>query len=766
MTAQDQSSGLWKHGLLLTLLFGFTVMIVGGVQMYRSRAPIPNVVVGSGGQTLFTADDIQQGQDLFRKRGLMDYGSVLGHGAYLGPDYTAEALHQMTEAMRVQRAPGYTGLSLGQKAAVDAEVIAELKQNRYENGVLRFTPGQVAGWEAIVAHYRKVFSEGQEDRALPKGALLPASEGGGNAAADDAAERKLAAFVTWTAWLSVTPRPDAGHSYTNNWPYDKAAGNTVTAGAMMWSAASVAVLLLFLALILYAQHRYQLTTEDVANPQLKFSLSRMALTPSQRAAAKYFVVALLLFLVQCLLGGKMAHDYADGATFYGVNLVQYLPFNIARTWHLQLAIFWIATAWLGMGIFIAPLVTGREPKHQKLLVDVLFGALVVVVVGSMAGEYLSVKGLLGNSWWWLGTQGWEYLELGRLWMLLLIAGMSIWLFIVFRGLRSALQAESDRGGLTHLLLYSAAAIPVFYCFALFVNRDSHITMADYWRWWLIHLWVEGMFEVFAVVVIGFLMVRLGLITARSTLRATYFQLIILMGSGIIGTGHHYYWIGAPEAWIALGSVFSAMEVIPLTLLMVEAYGQYKVIRAGGIEFPYAASFWFLIATAFWNLFGAGVLGFLINLPFVSYFQHGSFLTAAHGHGALMGVYGMLAIALALFSLRNIIRPECWKEKWIMVGFWGLNIGLMGMILMTLVPIGVLQALESFRNGFWSARDWSFYQQPIVHNLLWLRMVPDTIFIALGVMPLVAAAAYGFLNLRRAQTPQEAEVEELEKMVGV
>ena len=378
--------------------------------------------------------------------------------------------------------------------------------------------------------------------------------------------------------------------------------------------------------------------------------------------------------MQSLLGGKMAHDYADGASFYGFNLSQYLPFNVARTWHLQLAIFWIATAWLGMGIFIAPLVSGREPKGQRALVNTLFGALVLVVVGSLTGEYLSVSGHLGKAWWWLGTQGWEYMELGRLWMLLLIAGMGIWLFLVFRGLRAALKAESDRGGLTHLLLYSSVAIPVFYCFALFVNRNSHITMADYWRWWLIHLWVEGMFEVFAVVVIGFLMVRLGLVTAQSTLRAMYFQLIILLGSGIIGTGHHYYWIGAPEAWMGLGAVFSALEVIPLSLLMVEAYGQYKVIRAGGVNFPYAASFWFLVATAFWNLFGAGVLGFLINLPFVSYFEHGSFLTAAHGHGALMGVYGMLAIALALFSLRNIVEPERWKEKWIMVGFWGVNCG--------------------------------------------------------------------------------------------
>jgi nitric oxide reductase subunit B len=753
MNQQNESkSGFWKHGLLLTLLFGFTVMLVGGVYIYRTRAPIPQVVVDPAGNTLFTSDDIQLGQELFRKRNLMNYGSVLGHGAYFGPDYTAEALHWMTDAMRRERSGGnYEALSTGQKAGIDAEIAQELKRNRYDSGTesLAFTAGQTAGWNDIVRKYEIAIIQGAPDRALAKGSLLPPNEGGGNEKLTRDAARQLAAFTTWTAWLSVATRPEAPHSYTNNWPYDKAAGNTATAGAMVWSAASVALLLLFLAFILYVQHRYQLAPADVENPNLRFDIARNPLTPSQRATFKFFLVALLLFLVQTFLGGKMAHDYADPGTFYGIDVNQFLPFQVARAWHLQLAIFWIATAWLGMGMFIAPLVSGKEPKHQRLLVNVLFVALVLVVVGSLTGEYLAWSGALGESWWWLGTQGWEYLELGRLWMYLLIAGMCIWLFIVYRGLRGALKAESDRGGLTHLLLYSSTAIPVFYCFALFIGRQSHITMADYWRWWLIHLWVEGMFEVFAVVVIGFLMVRLGLITAHSTLRALYFQLIILLGSGIIGTGHHYYWIGAPEAWMALGSVFSALEVVPLSLLMVEAYGQYKVIRQGGIDFPYKASFWFLVATAFWNLFGAGVLGFLINLPIVSYYQHGSFLTAAHGHGALMGVYGMLAVALALFSMRNIVQPHQWKEKWVMTGFWGLNIGLMGMIVVTLVPVGALQAIESFQNGFWSARSWEFYQQPVVHTLLWLRMIPDTIFVMIGVLPIVAAALWGFMNMRPA-----------------
>ncbi len=751
--AQEPKSGLWKHGLLITMLFGFTVMLVGGFFLYRTRAPIPERTVAPDGCVLFTSADIQAGQELFRKRDLMNYGSVLGHGAYLGPDYTAETLHWMTESMQTSKSSGrYANMSVAEKAAIDAEIAQELRANRYDAAkrTLTFTADQTRGWEQIVARYGEQFRAGDAARSLPKGALLPASEGGLDAAQHAEATRQFSAFVTWTAWLSAAKRPEANHSYTNNWPFDRQAGNGPTAGAMMWSAVSVAGLLSFLALILFVHHRYRLQPVDVESPTYSIDLRRLPLTASQRATAKYFVIALLLFLVQSLLGGKIAHDYADGRSFFGIPLSNWLPFNVARTWHLQLAVFWIATAWLGMGIFTAPLVNPKEPRGQKHLTNILFGALVLVVVGSLAGEYLSVKGFLGEGWYWLGTQGWEYLELGRLWMYLLIGGMGIWLYIVFRGLRGALRKEHDKGGLTHLLLYSAAAIPVFYCFALMIGRDSHITMADYWRWWLIHLWVEGMFEVFAVVVIGFLMVRLGLVTAASTLRALYFQLTILLGSGIVGTGHHYYWIGAPEFWMALGAVFSALEVVPLSLLMVEAYGQYKVIKAGGREFPYKAAFWFLCATAFWNLFGAGVLGFLINLPFVSYFQHGSFLTAAHGHGALMGVYGMLAIALALFSLRNIVRPERWKENWMMTGFWGLNIGLMGMIVTTLVPVGYMQTIASYERGFWWARSFEFYAQPAVNRLLWLRLLPDTVFIVAGIVPIVAAAIYGYLHLRAAQ----------------
>ncbi|MBE3598751.1 MAG: cbb3-type cytochrome c oxidase subunit I [Limnochordaceae bacterium] len=451
---------------------------------------------------------------------------------------------------------------------------------------------------------------------------------------------------------------------------------------------------------------------------------------------------------------------------------------MARTWHLQLAIFWVATAWMAAGLFLAPALarsgqSAEEPRGQATWTHVLFGALLLVAAGSLLGEWWGATGRLSAGdgpagaglWWWIGHQGWEYLELGRLWQLLLIAGLGLWLVLVYRGLRRALKRQEDPGSLAHLLLYASAAIPVFYGFGLLFEPGTNWAIAEFWRWWVIHLWVEGIFEVFTLVVTAALLVHLGLVRPSSALRATYFQVILVMATGVIGTAHHYYFVGLPELWLALGATFSALEVVPLTLLGVEAYDQYRLMRAAersagqatSGRFAYAPVFWFLMATAFWNLVGAGILGFFINLPVVNYFEHGTFLTAAHGHAALMGVYGMLALALLVFVLRSLARPDAFSERAVRWGFWGLNLGLAGMVALTLIPVGIGQLQASAGQGFAFARDPAFYQTPWVHRLLWLRMLPDSVFIVLGVVPMLWATVKGLLHMRPATAgPQPAE----------
>ena len=246
------------------------------------------------------------------------------------------------------------------------------------------------------------------------------------------------------------------------------------------------LLVLITSVILFLYYRYRMSMEESPEAARALKVSSKPLTPSQRKTAKYFAVVVLLFLMQAMLGALLAHYYVEGGSFYGLDILGLLPFSIARGWHLQLAIFWVATAWLALGIFVAPLVSGREPKRQGLLVDLLFVALVLVVVGSLAGEWLGAKGYLGNLWFLLGNQGWEYLELGRVWQVLLAAGLALWLFW-YTGDAASPGKWIEVAPLC--CFYSAVAIPFFYGFAFFFDPSNGITMSDYWRWWS-SLWVE------------------------------------------------------------------------------------------------------------------------------------------------------------------------------------------------------------------------------------------------------------------------------------
>ncbi|MGG4245115.1 nitric-oxide reductase large subunit [Bacillus licheniformis] len=758
-------NGFLKSILVFTLIVSFSVLLLGGYWIFKGLAPRPVEVSGPNGEVLMTKSSISGGQAVFQKYALMDYGTILGHGSYMGPDYTAEALKIYTEGMQDFKAEAQYGkrfkqLSDEKQSTIRNHVIREMRKNRYDrpSDTLKLTDAQVYGLHQVRDHYRKVFTKG-DGWGLEPGLIKESHMPERNRAWVDSEDQitQVSDFIFWTAWLSSTLRPGDDITYTNNWPYDEDAGNTMSFAAVWWSGASVTILILFVGIILFVFYRYKLGMKEAYQEGAfpVFDLDKQPLTASQVKTGKYFAVVSLLFFVQAMFGALLAHYYIEPDSFFGIDWIrELLPFSISKGFHLQLAIFWIATSWLGMGIYAAPLVGGREPKRQGLLVDILFWALIVLVGGSMVGEWLGAKGFLGNNWFLFGHQGMEYIELGRFWQVILALGMLIWLFIVFRGIKSGLKREPDKGGLIHLLFYSSIAIPLFYGSAFFFNPGTNITMSDFWRWWIIHLWVEGIFEVFAVVVIGFLLVQMNLVTKKSTVRTLYFQLTILLGSGVIGIGHHYYYNGSSEVWIGLGSVFSCLEVIPLTLLVLEAYEQYKMMKDGGHHFPYKATFWFLISTAIWNLVGAGVLGFLINLPAVSYFEHGQFLTPAHGHGAMMGVYGMFAIAVWLYTLRNIAKKEAWNDKWLKIACWSLNIGLFGMVFINLLPVGFLQLKKAFEDGYWSSRAPEFLQQDAVQTLLTWRAVPDTIFLA-GIVILVIFSIRALFHLRKP-THQEGE----------
>lgn len=745
--------------LLTILVIVFSILLVDGWYIFKNEAPRPTKIVDQQGHTLVTKGELISGQAIYEKYGLTDYGSYLGNGSYLGPDYTAEALHHYLIGMRKYYAQDIYHKQLHKLnhveiAVVKDKVMKEIRINRYseKEDQLVLTPGQVYGLKYLQDYYKKEFVNNPKQVGLNEN-MIKQFQNDDYMVAGNKIEH-LSQFFFWGAWLSSTDRPGKTFSYTNNWPYDVDAGNTLPSAGILWTAISVTLLIAGLAFIIYIQKRYEFDMKPTYESERELPKIEVdsKITDSQRKVGKYLVVVMLLFLVQILLGELLAHYYVENK-FFGIEIQRLFPFNIAKTWHVQLVIFWVATTWLAAGIYIVPKVLGNEPKKQGVLVDILFWALIIVVMGSMIGEWSHILGWIDSHWWLFGHFGWEYIELGKFWQILFIVGMVLWVIILCRGflpaIRNKVQVNHDKRHLLTLLFVGAIAIPLFYLASLFIMPNSHVTFADYWRWWIVHLWVEGIFEAFAVVLIGFLMVNMKLTTIETTIRALYFQLILLLGTGIVGMGHHYYWQGDHSIWLALGSCFSALEVVPLCLLIWEAYTHYRLYKKSDIAFPYKGTFIFLASTGLWNAIGAGALGFLINTPAVNYFEHGTQWTAAHAHGSMAGVYGMFSIAIALYVFKNITKKEFWTpkvEKWIKISCWALNVGLAGMVFVTLIPVGYIQLKDGLEDGYWHSRLTSFYEQPLVKAIMWGRMPWDIIF-TVGVIILVVIFIRGYRHLK-------------------
>ena len=719
--------------LLFLLAMTFGVLLFGGYLIHRLKPPIPSTVVSDTGAVIFTRDDVKNGQKLYLSRGGQNMGTIWGHGSYLAPDWSADFLHRMglyvgarLTGATASGAASFTQRDLDsmdaiKRANLQALVTQEIKTNRYEasRDVLTFTGPQAEAFAALQSYYTTLFREGNDRMGLEPGIVHTDAEG-----------HQLTSFFAWLAWAAGTNRQGQTITYTSNWPFDPLVGNQPVPGALIWSIASVIILILFLGIVIFLYSRY-MHESDYRGTLIK-SIPEPTPTASQKTTLAYFIVAMALFVIQVLLGALTAHYTVEGGSFLGIPIQWILPYPAIRTWHLQLAIFWIATCFLATGLFIGPFV-GREPKAQATLSVILFVAVVIVVLGSLAGTWLSVQGHFGANGFLFGHQGYEYIELGRVWQLLLIAGMIIWLVLVVRAIRSALLVEKDRGGLTHVLLYSAVTIPLFYMAGLLYGQNSDLSDAEYWRWWVVHLWVEGFFEVFATVVLSFILARIGAVSAEFSLKVVYVSIFLYLGSGVIGTFHHLYWTGTPVPIIALGAVFSALEVVPLALLGFESAQNMRTIKLGGANYVYKWPLYFFLAVAFWNVVGAGVFGFLINPPIVLYYVQGMNTTALHAHTALFGVYGFLAIALMLFSVRHIVALNAWSDRMLKWAFWLLNGGLLGMAVLSLAPSGFYQLYYAVTYGIWYARSPEITSGPVINMFNYFRILPDTVFGAGGVV---------------------------------
>jgi len=702
-----------------------------GQEVYRQAPPIPDEVVTDSGDVLFTRERILDGQQVWQSIGGQQIGSIWGHGAYQAPDWSADWLHREALALldvwsleRYGRPAGE--LEASERGGLEARLREELRQNRFDQarGRLTVSEDRAQAIAATARHYDALFGGDpsldslREDYALHDDAVT-----------DPERLEALGAFFFWTAWACITERPGKPYTYTNNWPHDPLVGNHPTGANVLWSVASVVLLLAGIGTLVWF-HATRREREPSSEIPTHDPLRDLTPTPSMRALGKYLGVVIGLFVVQVLLGALTAHYTVEGDSFFGLPIASWIPYAVTRTWHVQTAVFWIATAFLATGLYFAPLISGSEPRFQRAGVNVLFGALLVVVLGSLAGEWLSVRQAFGlDASFWFGHQGYEYVDLGRAWQIALFVGLVLWLTLMLRAIVPALRSDRSQRGLIGLFTGAVAAIGLLYGSGFMFGARSHLAVAEYWRWWVVHLWVEGFFEVFATGVLAFLFCRLGLVAQRSATRAFIASTTIFLLGGIPGTFHHLYFSGTPISVTAIGAMFSALEVVPLVLIGKEAADTLRHERSAPWMERYRWPIRFFLGVTFWNLVGAGLFGFLINPPIALYFMQGLNTTPVHGHTALFGVYGLLSLGLVLLIARKLCADRPWRSGALSYAFWAMNIGLALMVLLSLLPIGLAQTWASVERGLWYARSAEFLQAPVLERLRWLRIVGDTVFLS-------------------------------------
>ena len=732
----------WWGPLLFILVISVAGVGMIGYQTYYEAPPMTGFKAGSG-EVVISKQNIEEGQKVFHKYALMEYGSMFGDGAQRGPDFTAEALHLTSIYMKDFYEAKYQSENSRPPTDMERKIIKEnikeeLKQNNYntDENIVLLSDAQLYALDALKGYYIDLYTVSNGDKLFPPDNYISNKQ--------ELAD--LASFFFWGAWVCVAERPGSDFSYTHNWPYDPDAGNTPTSPTVLWSVLGLLAFVLACGIVLYYIGQYN----QLPNSFFKASPKDLMRTrhvhefkPSatQRASYKFFFVAALLFCIQVFCGILTINNFTDYFSYIGINISNALPITVTRSWHLMLSLYWISACWIASSIFILPILAKKEVKGQLRLINTLFVMIFVLVGGSLVGMFMGPKGLLGDYWHLLGHQGWEYVDLGRIYQMLLMAIFVLWAIIVYRGVKPAF-IKGQNWNIPNWIFYSVVGIPLLFLSGFVAQPETNFVIADFWRWMVIHMWVEAFFEVFITVIVSYLMVLMGLVSRQAAIRVVYFATILFLGTGLLGISHNFYWNAKPVATMALGSVFSTLQFVPLILLTVEAW-RFKNMPIMAVEgkqlkelegFGFTEVFLFLVAVNFWNFFGAGVMGIIINLPIMNYFEHGTYLTVNHGHAALMGVYGNISLAALLFASKLLFKPKRWNAAVVKFSFWSINIGLMLMVVLDLFPAGAIQFKAIVDNGLWFARSDAFISGGIFESLTWMRGIGAFVFFFLGVIP--------------------------------
>lgn len=385
---------------------------------------------------------------------------------------------------------------------------------------------------------------------------------------------------------------------------------------------------------------------------------------TQRLSLRFFMLMLVLFGFQVVYGLILATQQVDPTFLSGV-----LNFNVARAEHLNLGIMWIVCGFIGSILFVGPLLSKRE-LVTPWLIKFLFYAVIVIVVWNFFTQFLAERGIAG---WWLNQpwlqQGLEYLEAGRVAGVLIFIGFSIVAFVVLRTFPPMRQWNEVHWGLA----LGFTALMVVWVFGLFYV--SRLDLQEYFRWFVVHYWVEGVWEVIHISLIGTFLVLMFKADIKSVGFAVFWGITLVWLSGLIGNAHHYFWIGTPEFWQFWGSLFSALEPLPLVFCFWHIYLDAHTNKR---PLENAPAFYFLLGSTVLELVGAGILGFVMTFALTNVWSHGTWVTAGHAHLALFGTFGMLGLAAAYYAVPIMRKAPHFDQRLGKLGFWLVFLSVLGL----------------------------------------------------------------------------------------
>ncbi len=717
MTRKGLYTGFW-----IIAIFMVTMLIYYTATLQKEVPPIPKVVKSASGEILYTRDDVIEGKGYFQEFDLMDWGTILGMGAYMGPDFSTDFLHLRSEYLYDYYANEMYGKKASELTDIERGAVKERvkedvkKQTQLNENETVYTDASAQAYHKNVEYLINLLVNGDKERAFPGGVIKKEEA------------TKIAAFVDWAQLVASSIRPGTDRTWSNNWPNEPLIDQSIrfySHKISLWEFLILWTLTIFIIFLSY-EYLFKTDPDDKLEPAIKIT----SIFKSQKKLLKYIPIVAALFVVQLILGGYLAHLYTEPTSDFIVSQ-SILPFHVMRSMHTQIAILWVAVGWLVGGLLIAPWIANKDHKFPWL-VDVLWLALLVVAVGSIIGLYMGATGQLRETWFWFGNEGRELLNLGRVWDIGLVVGLVFWFLLII----SLIKKAATNNPIVSTIIWAAFAIATLYIAGMMPIHKvmPNFTVDDYYRWWVIHLWVELTFELFASGVIAFFTVSLGLISHKVAVKTMFFELFLIMMSGTLGVGHHYWWQGLDEYWIAIGGIFSALEPLPLALMIVEAMKNQREKRLHGEQNEFGIPFMWIAGSAVLNWVGAGFFGMLINTPTIDYYAHGTYLIIPHGHIALLGAFGYISLAFLYMTARtnSLANGLEWDDKFSKLGFWLLTIGVLLFAIPTYI-IGIHQTQIGFELGNYYARLRSAVEP--MKGWMWSRLLPDGMMLLGGIVVL-------------------------------